>query len=75
MKSYENKSHKVILVGEAGVGKSTIMLSYQKGEVVRNTGNTIGIDHSKSGVEFISKKVQTCDNKELTLNIWDTSGQ
>ncbi|CAD8105575.1 unnamed protein product [Paramecium sonneborni] len=59
--------YKIILVGDQGVGKSSILLRYTKDLFYREYNVTIGL-------EFASKKVTIQDNS-LTLQIWDTAGQ
>ncbi|CAD8098729.1 unnamed protein product [Paramecium primaurelia] len=59
--------YKIILVGDQGVGKSSILLRYTKDLFYRDYNVTIGL-------EFASKKV-TIQDSSLTLQIWDTAGQ
>ncbi|CAK94311.1 unnamed protein product (macronuclear) [Paramecium tetraurelia] len=59
--------YKIILVGDQGVGKSSILLRYTKDLFQRDYNVTIGL-------EFASKKV-TIQDTALTLQIWDTAGQ
>ena len=60
---------KVVLVGEAGVGKTSIIQrfitnSYTPGQ--RSTG----------GANFIEKKIEFKDiNQKIKFEIWDTAGQ
>ena len=58
--------YKIILTGDAGVGKSNFLLRYVKG-TYDNVSSTIG-------VEF-AYKVATLKNKtKVKAQIWDTSG-
>lgn len=58
---------KMILVGDASTGKSSIMQAY-----IENTFNTDY--HTTIGVEYAGKMIEI-DKKKISLNIWDTSGQ
>lgn len=63
-------SIKVILVGDSGVGKSSILKTFIEGVNI-NLGNTftptIGLDFASKTVEYNSKK--------LKMLIWDSAGQ
>ena len=58
---------KIIIIGDSGVGKSSLMIRFTKGEFLENYMMTIGISHSWKVVEI--------DNMKIKLNIWDTAGQ
>lgn len=58
---------KVILLGDGGVGKSSLMTRYVNNVFDESTLHTIG-------VEFLNKDVNY-ENKSYTLQIWDTGGQ
>nr|CAI44487.1 rab_C59 [Paramecium tetraurelia] len=60
----QQEVYKIILVGDQGVGKSSILLRYTKDLFNREYNVTIGL-------EFASKKVTVYDYA-LTLQIWDT---
>jgi GTPase SAR1 family protein len=57
---------KVIFLGQASVGKSSIIVTYTEENFNENLSNTIG-------VAFIPK-VFTSGDTVLRLNIWDTCG-
>ncbi|GLT88819.1 hypothetical protein SLE2022_068280 [Rubroshorea leprosula] len=59
-------SFKILLIGDSGVGKSTILLSFIS-NTVHNLSPTIGVD-------FKIKQL-TIGGKRLKLTIWDTAGQ
>ena len=61
------KSIKVILLGESGVGKTSIILRYYQNQFEPNSLSTIGST-------YIIKQIKK-DNMKYNLNIWDTSGQ
>ncbi|XP_002131619.1 ras-related protein Rab-9B-like [Ciona intestinalis] len=58
---------KVVLIGDGGVGKSSIMNRFITGEFDGQSYHTIG-------VEFLTKNVEV-EGKQYTLQIWDTAGQ
>ena len=57
---------KLLLLGDTGVGKSSLMTSYSDGEFASNIVGTMGIDH----------KVKTIKHQQKTIRveIWDTAG-
>ena len=64
---------KVILLGDSGVGKTSLMNRYQTGAFTGQYKATIGAD-------FLSKDLTVTDPttglpKPCTLQIWDTAGQ
>ena len=66
-KDGEEKPIKVILLGECGVGKTSIILRYSKDKFTPNQDPTIG-------GAFIEQYLEK-DNNTYKLNIWDTTGQ
>ncbi|TFF97651.1 MAG: GTP-binding protein [Promethearchaeota archaeon] len=58
---------KILLAGDGGVGKTTLLHRYIKGEFSQSTQMTIG-------VEFFLKEVQV-DGQDCTLQLWDFGGQ
>mmetsp|Transcript_21156 Transcript_21156/g.56385 ORF Transcript_21156/g.56385 Transcript_21156/m.56385 type:complete len:347 (-) Transcript_21156:264-1304(-) len=58
---------KVVLVGDSGVGKTSLAKRYCTGFCAPDTASTIGID-------FISKAEMVSGTK-LQVNVWDTAGQ
>ena len=58
---------KIIIIGDAGVGKTNILTRYTKNEFDAIAKPTVG-------VEFSAKKIKI-DNKNIKLQIWDTAGQ
>ncbi len=57
----------VILVGDAGVGKTHILYSFSKDKVPTNIMPTIALEYTSKLVEI--------ENKIVRAQIWDTSGQ
>ncbi|XP_031573539.1 ras-related protein Rab-9A-like [Actinia tenebrosa] len=58
---------KVVLLGDGGVGKSSLMNRFVSGKFDSQSFHTIG-------VEFLNKDV-TLEGEMFTLQIWDTAGQ
>ena len=56
-----------ILLGDAGVGKSSLMTQYVSEKFTQRYKATIGAD-------FLTKEIET-DDRYITLQIWDTAGQ
>ena len=67
----KNKANeiKVILLGDTGVGKTSIILRYHTNKFEENSFSTIGSNYIRKTVK------REEDNTEYILNIWDTSGQ
>ncbi|XP_019463566.1 PREDICTED: ras-related protein Rab7-like isoform X3 [Lupinus angustifolius] len=58
---------KVIVLGDSGVGKTSLMNQYAYKKFSQQYKATIGAD-------FVTKELQI-DDKLITLQIWDTAGQ
>ena len=58
---------KIVLLGNASVGKSSIALRYSKGEFSKETSVTLG-------GAFFAKDVTLKNGDAMQLNIWDTGG-
>ena len=57
----------VVLVGNAGVGKTCLVRRFTQGMFPPGQGATIGVD-------FMIKTVEI-DGEKIKLQIWDTAGQ
>lgn len=64
--SYD-KLFKIILVGDSGVGKSSLLLRYCEDSYSESFISTIGVDFKIKNVEI--------DKKLVKLQLWDTAGQ
>lgn len=62
------KTCKLVVLGDSGVGKTTIIHKYVYDEYRVDFKATIGAD-------FSSKSIQISENETLDLNIWDTAGE
>jgi len=58
---------KVVIIGESGVGKSSLLVCFCEGDFQETTQFTIGVDFK---TKFISK-----GGKRLKIAMWDTAGQ
>ncbi|CCF75270.2 Ras-related protein Rab-7A [Babesia microti strain RI] len=58
---------KTVILGDSGVGKTSLMNQYVNKKFSNQYRATIGAD-------FLSKET-VVDNKQITLQIWDTAGQ
>jgi len=58
---------KLLLIGDSGVGKSSLLLRFSDDSYETNYNSTIGVDF----------KIRTIDleGKQVKLQIWDTAGQ
>jgi small GTP-binding protein len=63
----EPLTHKVVIVGDSDVGKTSIIRAFDEQTFDPSTSPTVG-------ASFISKNVMV-GHDQITLNIWDTAGQ
>lgn len=61
-------SIKILLIGDSGVGKSSIMLQFIEEEYKNEYACTVGVD-------FKSIPITTASNNYVKLLLWDTAGQ
>nr|KAG5690775.1 hypothetical protein BaRGS_013065 [Batillaria attramentaria] len=59
--------YKVVLAGDAAVGKSSFIVRLCKGKFVPNLSSTLGVD--------FQNKVLDVDGHTVALQLWDTAGQ
>lgn len=60
-------SFKILLIGDSGVGKSSLLLSFISQQALQDLSPTIGVD--------FKIKLLTVGGKKVKLTIWDTAGQ
>lgn len=68
MSSRKKNILKVIILGDSGVGKTSLMHRYVNDKYSQQYKATIGAD-------FLTKEVTIDDDKVATMQVWDTAGQ
>ena len=63
----EKRLLKILIIGDSGVGKTSILRRYVDETYINRYKATIGTDFLTRDYKF--------DNKLITLQIWDTAGQ
>uniref|UniRef100_A0A6B2LKU0 Uncharacterized protein n=1 Tax=Arcella intermedia TaxID=1963864 RepID=A0A6B2LKU0_9EUKA len=64
-----------MVIGDAGVGKTSLILRYVEGGFVESTeGVNVAAPVGTQQVDSKTKTL-TVDGKKISLNIWDTAGQ
>ena len=66
--SKQNMGHKLVLLGDSGVGKTCLISRFITGQFEKNIDST-------NGASYASKKIEYPQGKTLVLDIWDTAGQ
>ncbi|KAG2424861.1 hypothetical protein CHLRE_06g311900v5 [Chlamydomonas reinhardtii] len=67
MSTKKRRLLKVIILGDSGVGKTSLMNQYVQKKFTKEYKATIGAD-------FLTKEIEV-DDKKVTMQIWDTAGQ
>jgi small GTP-binding protein len=62
------QTKKVVLVGESGTGKTSIIQKYCKDIFTDDTNSTLGSSNE-------TKLIHLSNKQQVKLNIWDTAGQ
>ncbi|KAG9486801.1 ras and EF-hand domain-containing protein [Eleutherodactylus coqui] len=65
--SSTEKAYKIVLAGDAAVGKSSFLMRLCKNEFRGNTSATLGVD--------FQMKTLVVDGEPAVLQLWDTAGQ
>ena len=66
-KTSANYFIKLLLLGDTGVGKSSLMFRFSEGEFKSGLIGTAGVDYKMKNIEMGGKSVK--------IQIWDTAGQ
>jgi small GTP-binding protein len=67
MSIQKNITLKYLVVGDSGVGKTSLLVRYCEDTFQTDYLSTIGVDFKMKRIEI--------DDFLITLNIWDTAGQ
>jgi len=67
MSSFHKGFLKVIIIGDSGVGKTSLLEAFNYKKISKSAKPTIG-------AEFTKRKVKLEDGKDVNLQIWDTAG-
>ena len=67
MSGAKNLTLKYLVIGDSGVGKTSMLVRYCEDSFQTDYLSTIGVDFKIKRVEL--------DGSSVTLNIWDTAGQ
>ena len=67
MTIYRDVLFKILLIGDSGVGKTSLILRYTKGIFREEFLNSIGVDFRSKDLIY--------DGKKIKLQIWDTAGE
>ena len=72
-----NYLFKIVLIGNSGVGKSSILYRFSEDKWEEKFVPTIGVDFVSDFNNFIYQnlKAMEIDGKKIKLQIWDTAGQ
>ena len=65
--AYPSNHLQIMMLGDAGVGKTSIARRFVDDAFANNYIHTIGID-------FLEKIIE-CQGQQIKLQIWDTAGQ
>lgn len=61
-------SYKVVLLGESGTGKTSLVMRFVRGQFFALQEPTVG-------ATFLSQVIQVEDGRKIKFEIWDTAGQ
>jgi Ras-related protein Rab-11A len=63
----EDYFFKIVVVGDAAVGKSNILTRYVQDDFTKDSKSTVGVE--------LSTKLYKIDDKYVKVHLWDTAGQ
>lgn len=78
LKRREEENYKVVIIGDANVGKSTLVYRLQKGEYKTDLSSTVGMAFSTYDISLDSLPQGVLENEsnaQVKLDIWDSAGQ
>lgn len=58
---------KILVIGDGGVGKTSLITRFTEQKFINSYTATIGVD--------FKSRIIKCQNKNIKLQIWDTAGQ
>lgn len=62
---------KIVLIGDSGVGKSSVLLQFSDGYFADDMQSTVGVDFKEKIIDID----QSGKQKRIKLTVWDTAGQ
>lgn len=65
--NYFDYTLKIIIIGDSGVGKSSIMTRYHENKFFENHIPTVGVSYAS--------RILIVEDMKIKLQIWDTAGQ
>ena len=68
----DNDSYRIVIIGDSGVGKSSLLTQFIKGKFVEEYSTTIGID---VGFKRVTVPISETQSKNVLLRVFDTAGQ
>ena len=63
----KNPTLRVILIGDSGVGKSSLLRCFTDGSFFEVSDPTVGVD-------FFARVLKVADGTPIKLQLWDTAG-
>lgn len=78
MQDNKPKRHQMFLLGDSGVGKTSLLMRYTDVEFNPINMTTVGVDFREVEIELSppTDELSNCSNKTgYSFRIWDTAGQ